>query len=199
MKISLIHQLSLGAVKNDIKSSPKDRDMMTPSVVASMGTFRVRVKVRRSLPRIDLVATELGPLESGSTVELERWQAEVLARHGVVEWPLDSRSLLTEAYSRRDLEQESRALRPEGNPIWIIPDIVEAMRREGVLEQKVEAIRSLLEDLVSIRLNKIIRMARLGQNDLRPLGDEERWLYSSLVAIFEKWREDTESLLDLEG
>ena len=159
----------------------------------------VKARVKRGLPRINLVASEIGPLELGSIVSLERWQAEVLARHGIVEWPLDSRSLLAEAYSRRDLEQESRALHAQGNPIWIISDLVEAMRREGILEQKMEILRSLLEDLVSIRMNKIIRMARLAQNDTRGLDDGERWLYSSLVAIFEKWKRDAEALLELEG
>ena len=168
--------------------------------ISEMKVDPVSVEVKASLPKIDLVATEIGPIAAGSTVEMERWQAEVLAEWGIVVFPEDSASLLLRIYASRDKEQGGRSLEQIEDIFHSFPRLMEALEREGLRTQKMGAVRGLFEDLVSSRTNKITKISRLAQNpNMDSLTPEERWLYVSLRRIFDTWRRGTRSLIEDSG
>ncbi len=161
-----------------------------------MKTDSVTVKVTASLPEINLVAQKIGPFSAGSEIELDRWQAEVLGEWGIIEWHKDSQSLLLQAYQSRDKEQRGRGLESIGDIYQMFPGLVRCLREEGMFTQKRNAVKALLEDLVSSRTNKITRLCRLDQEPpMDSLSPEEQWLFSSLNRIFRTWRENTGSLM----
>jgi hypothetical protein len=164
-----------------------------------MKTDIVTVKVKVSLPRIQLVTTEIGPIVAGSEVGMERWKAEVLVQWGMVEWPRDSTSLLARAYASRDKEQGGRTIEPLEDPFHAIPEVIGALQSEGLLTQKVGAVRTLLEDISSSRTNKITRAARMGQDLGDALSPEEMWLYKNLRKLFDVWRVEFEKLVEPRG
>lgn len=172
---------------------------MLPGQIAQMKIDTVTVKVKVNLPEIDLVVSKIGPLAAGSRVDLERWQAEILGEWGIVEWAEDSESLLLQAYASRDKEQERRTIEAVGDAFQIFPEVVRALGNKGLLSQKTGAVRSLLEDIVSSRTNKIDRVARMGQEPPETLSPEELWLYSSLRKVFNIWRHETGKLIEEEG
>lgn len=172
---------------------------MRPSQISPLMTDTVTVKALAGLPEIQLASCRVGPFAADAEVELERWQAEILAGQAIVELPEDSNSLLTLAYRSRDKEQSGRALEPIDDAFQIFPRILRALDSEGILPQKRGALRTLFEDIIISRTNKIARAARMGQDAEDALNPEELWLYASLRAIFEIWTEDTETLVETEG
>jgi len=170
--------------------------MLLPSQIARMKTDQVAVKVKVSIPRIDLVASQVGPLTAGAETTLERWQAEILGSWGIVEWHADAQSLLLQAYALRDQEAAGRGLQPTADYFQVFPDLMRSLEREGLLPQKVASVRSTFEDVVSSRTNKITRIARMGRDKSEGLSPEEQWLYFSLRATYDVWRHETESLIE---
>ena len=169
---------------------------MLPSQIAALKSDIVTVKMKASLPRIQLVTTEIGPIAAGSEVEMERWKADVLTQGGMVESPRESTSLLARAYANRDREQGGRTMETIEDPFHAIPEVIDALKSEGILTQKSGAVKTLLEDINSSRTNKITRAARMGQDPGEALSPEERWLYSSLRRIFDVWRMETKRLAE---
>ncbi len=163
-----------------------------------MKTDLVNVKVKSSLPQIDLMVDRIGPLVAGTEVSLERWQAEILRDFGKVEGPKDSNTLLSEAFALRDREQRSRTLENVADIFHVFPEILSVLSKEGMLTQKKAAVRSLFEDVVSSRTNKVTRMARMAQDPGDALSPEEMWLYWSLRRVFDAWRHDTGLLIEQE-
>jgi hypothetical protein len=161
-----------------------------------MKTDVVNVKVKANLPRIQLVTTEIGPIVAGSEVNMERWKADVLAQWGMVESHGDSTSLLAKAYTNRDKEQAGRTIEPVEDIYHTIPEIVAALRSEGLLTQKMGTVKTLLEDISSSRTNKITRVARMGQEPGDSLSPEERWFHANLRKVFDVWRKETERLVE---
>ncbi len=162
-------------------------------------TDTVKVKALARLPETRLASCSVGPFAADAEVELERWQAEILADQGIVELPQDSNSLLTAAYRSRDKEQSGRALESIEDAFQVFPRILRTLDSEGILPQKKGALRTLFEDIVTSRTNKIIRAAKMGQDVEDALSPEESWLYASLRSIFEIWTEDTEMLVETQG
>jgi hypothetical protein len=161
-----------------------------------MKTDIVNVRVKANLPRIQLVTTEIGPIVAGSEVDMERWKADILAQWGMIESPGDSTSLLARAYADRDKEHAGRTIEPVEDIYHTIPDIIAALKSEGLLTQKMGTVRTLLEDLSSSRTNKINRAARMGQEPVDSLSPEERWFHANLRKVFDAWRMDTERLVE---
>jgi hypothetical protein len=161
-----------------------------------MKTDIVNVRVKVSLPRIQLVTTEIGPIMAGSEVDMERWKADILVQWGMVESPSDSTSLLARAYANRDKEQAGRTIEHVDDIYHTIPDIIAALESEGLLTQKMGTVKTLLEDISSSRTNKITRAARMGQDPVDSLSPEERWFYANLRKVFDIWRKETERLVD---
>jgi hypothetical protein len=159
----------------------------------------VTVKVKVSLPQIDLVALKIGPFAAGSEVRMERWQAEVLGQWGIIERPRDSRTLLLQTYALRDKDQGTRSIEEMEDAFQVFPHIVRTLQAEGQLGQKIGALKALHEDLMSSRTNKITRIARMGQDPGEALSPEESWLYHSLRRIFDIWKGGTEGLLAEKG
>jgi len=170
--------------------------VLLPSQISKMQIDEVVVNVKASVRQIDLVAAKIGPFAAGTEVKMERWQAEVLSKWGIVDRPTDSRTLLLKAYTLRDKEQATRSLEEMEDVFQIIPEIVQSLQAEGQLVQKIGAVRALHEDLLTSRTNKITRIARMGQDPAEKLSPEELWLYHSLSRIFSVWRTETERLLD---
>ena len=77
-----------------------------------------------------------------------------------------------------------------------IPEIIGALQTEGLLTQKIGAVRTLMEDISSSRTNKITRAARMGQDPGDALSPEERWLYTNLRKVFDVWRIEAERLME---
>jgi hypothetical protein len=164
-----------------------------------MKTDPVTVRTKVHLPQIPLVTTKIGPFSPDSEVSLERWQAEILAEWGIVEWDSDPDALLLEAYASRDTEQDARALQATQDLFHLFPELVRSLEKQGVLTQKIGAVRALLDDLVSSRTNKITRIARMAQDPPDTLSPEELWLYDALRRVLDTWGRNTQSLAETQG
>jgi hypothetical protein len=114
----------------------------------------------------------------------------------MVESPSDSTSLLARAYANRDEEQAGRTIEPVEDIYHAIPEIIAALKTEGLLTQKMGTVKTLLEDISSSRTNKITRAARMGQEPVDSLSPEERWFHANLRKVFDVWRKETERLVD---
>jgi hypothetical protein len=183
-------------MKNDIRDFSRNIRALIPSHIASMKTDIVNVRVKANLPRIQLVTTEIGPIMAGSEVDIERWEADILAKWGMVESPSDATSLLSRAYANRDKEQAGRTIELVEDMYHAIPGIISALKSEGLLTQKIGTVKTLLEDVSSSRTNKITRAARMGQEPVDSLSPEERWFHANLRKVFDIWRKETERLVD---
>lgn len=153
----------------------------------------IYVRILKDVESIDLHGYTIGPYQKDEKIVLDRWQGEILIKHGYAQ-EIDA---LTENEIAKnfweDHKQDKLAEIPPAfyfNLNKALIDLSEKSMSNKKLYQlyskTIRDARSLLE----IRTKKIVDLAlsqKKTQNDL--MQDEEKILYHSIFNIIQKWKE----------
>jgi hypothetical protein len=121
-------------------------------------------------------------LRAGEERELEHWQLRVLRRHGLAE-PLHPAGLAAVRKLRLS-EAKQPGLQPLPPGFYpLLAEEMELLRREG----KEEELRGALEDLLELRLQKLVRFS-LFPSQAKGATPEEKILLEELGGRIEEWR-----------
>ena len=160
---------------------------------------KVRLKALTSIPKLSIAGFTLGPFEAGDRFEAYWWMAEDLVKSGIAQYEeAEGEFSLTDLQKVRLLEGMQQQRKPGKLPEGFYPRLRELLRR-----LRAEASRSperlvacnkayqWAEDLVALRLNKIMLMAlargEVGES-IKNLTEEELALYRRLHQAVEEWR-----------
>jgi|YelNatPaOPRAMG01_1025707.scaffolds.fasta_scaffold07896_2 DNA replication initiation complex subunit (GINS family) len=122
-------------------------------------------------------------LRAGEERELEHWQLRVLRRHGLAE-PLHPMGP-TAVRKLRLSEAKQPGLQPLPQGFYpLLAEEMEHLRREGGEEE----LRKVLEDLLELRLQKLVRLS-LFPSQTKGATPEERRLLEELAGRVEEWKD----------
>lgn len=156
----------------------------------------VKVVALKNMPKIDLASFSVGPFEEGREYEVKFWVARILEEEGII------RVLEVRWNSASNLPNIHFAERQTSTPSPIPSDFYPMVRRL-MEELKAASIRSaekafeyewtknLLNDIIDLRISKVITLTLLQNLDmqaLRNLTFEEKALYESIRNIIAEWR-----------
>jgi hypothetical protein len=142
------------------------------------------MKVRAVIKRDFEVDLGEGPssLRAGEERELEHWQLRVLRRHGLAE-PLNPVGP-TAVRKLRLSEARQPGLQPLPQGFYsLLAGEMEHLRREGGEEE----LREAVEDLLELRLQKLVRLS-LFPSQAKGAAPEERVLLGELGGRIEEWK-----------
>jgi hypothetical protein len=158
-----------------------------------------RLRVKQKVSRIDIGSIHLEPMNEGDTVDLPRWVAEVLVNLEICESQEESFSSdVFKAVTREKIagSEQLSTLRP---------DFYLKIRRQlafasefGNLKPasipELEKTRTLIYDLIALRLRKILSVAASlsPPTDIREkLTPEEYQIFDSVYTLLQSWRSMT--------
>jgi hypothetical protein len=157
-----------------------------------LGGTRLRFKQKTS--RIDIGSTHLEPKNEGDTVDLPRWIAEVLVEMGVCESQEENfSSEVFKAVTREKIagSDQLSTLRPDFYlKVRRQLSFVSEPARSGV-HPELEKTRTLVYDLVALRLRKILSIAisLSAPADIKDkLTPEEYQIFDSVYTLLQSWR-----------
>jgi len=155
-----------------------------------------RLRMKQKTPRIDIGSIHLDPLNEGDTIDLPRWVAEVLVEMGVSENQEENfSSEVFKAVTREKIAGSDQLS-------TLRPDFYLKMRRQMSFSSEssglrsgnipdLEKTRTLVYDLVALRLRKILSIA----TSLSPpidikdkLTPEEYQIFDSVYSLLQSWR-----------
>jgi hypothetical protein len=149
----------------------------------------------KSLPKVFVGGSEIGPFEENQDVLLPNWVIEVLIADEIVE--------IVEEYEaipqiQRVYQQEKNQSKiQEINPLLYAAIRERVQRLQGdktspdpIGQQDIGKLEDLLRNMIEIRLSKIIRVAKSGayQDTQKQMTREERWLCEEFIDILSEWR-----------
>jgi hypothetical protein len=149
-----------------------------------------RLRFKQKTPRIDIGSVHLEPMNEGDTIELPRWVAEVLVETGVCENQEENfSSEVFKAVTREKIAGNDQLS-------TLRPDFYLKVRRQlSFASEKpsaeVEKTRTLVYDLVALRLRKILSVATSlsAPTDIREkLTPEEYQMFESVYGLLQSWR-----------
>ncbi|MHA1835878.1 MAG: hypothetical protein ACTSYQ_02980 [Candidatus Odinarchaeia archaeon] len=155
----------------------------------------VKVKMKRELK--DELAAELGleKKRKGMKVEVPWWAAEILLKNGLVEL---TEPLIDSTYIQKKVwsERATTKLGELEKDFYIKAKYyLDELKKQNItspnpiLIRKIEEIEIPLNDLFSVRISKILKMAYRGASSsaMNKLTLEEKWLYENLRDIIKLW------------
>lgn len=151
-----------------------------------------RLRFKQKIPQIDIGSVHLQPMNEGDTIDLPRWVAEVLVEMGVC----DSQE---ENFSSEVFKAVTREKIAGSDQLSTLrPDFYLKVRRQLSFvigsDQKpaeFEKTRTLVYDLVALRLRKILSVATslAAPTDIREkLTPEEYQIFESVYSLLQSWR-----------
>ena len=155
-----------------------------------------RLKFKQKIPRIDIGSVHLEPMNEGDTIDLPRWVAEVLVEMGVCENQEENfSSEVFKAVTREKIAGSDQLS-------TLRPDFYLKVRRQlsfagdssnsrSINGPELERTRTLIYDLVALRLRKILSMATSlsPPTDIREkLTPEEYQIFESIYGLLQSWR-----------
>lgn len=176
---------------NSVLDSIKDREF----AYLLSGT---RLKILQNTTRQDIGSIHLENMNQGDVVEVPRWIAEILTELGVAESQEESfASEVFKAVNREKMAGENQVatLRPDfylkirRHLASSSSSQLGAMRPSSVSE--LERTRTLIYDLVALRLRKILLIASAlsPPNDIKEkLTPEEYQIFDTVYGLLQSWR-----------
>jgi hypothetical protein len=159
-----------------------------------------RLKVLQTIPKLDVGSVHIEPVSPGDFLELPRWIAEVLVELGLCESAEESfASEVFKAVNREKMAGDSQVAR-------LSPEFYLKVRRHLVSSAQVsgtrpgpsalapfdiERTRTLLYDLMALRLRKIllIATAQSPPPDIKEkLTPEEFQIFDEVYELLKSWR-----------
>jgi len=154
-----------------------------------------RLRFKQKIPRVDIGSIHLEPMNEGDTIDLPRWVAEVLVEMGVCESQEENfSSEVFKAVTREKIagSEQLSTLRP---------DFYLKVRRQlsfvgdpsgkSASYPDLEKTRTLVYDLVALRLRKILSVAisLSAPSDIKDkLTPEEYQIFDSVYSLLQSWR-----------
>jgi len=157
--------------------------------------MNVKVIFTRDLEKVQVAGKTLGPIEAGREVELPFWQAKILVDEGYAKYteeinidPLDIRKMIMKEYNSPKIEPIDKHF------YYLVKRELESLKSEyktnpmPALSQKISQIETIMQDLISLRLAKIVKIALKGAktNFMNNMSIEEAWLYNRLKKLLER-------------
>jgi hypothetical protein len=155
-----------------------------------------RLKVKQKTPKIDIGSIHLEPMNEGDAVDLPRWIAEVLIS-------LDLCESQEESFSSEVFKAVTREKIAGADQLSTLrPDFYLKIRRHLTFASdsskvrassipEIEKTRTLIYDLMALRLRKILSIAASlsPPTDLRgKLTPEEYQIFDSVYSLLQSWR-----------
>ncbi|RLI60675.1 MAG: hypothetical protein DRO67_08800 [Candidatus Asgardarchaeum californiense] len=161
-----------------------------------MRTHPVQVKLLNVDKTLIDILKKYGGSPKDDIVTLPFFVADKLVREGVAEYTADYIKNITLALRFFVKERDNVPLQKLPKNFFILlraklRQIKEINRTkpspETLLEER--RLNEFIRDLVSIRLNKLMRLARTGKSEevIKKLTVEEEWLYIRLVKLYKYW------------
>ena len=168
-------------------------------VVSDLLENEIYVKFLKDIDSIDLHGYTIGPFQKDEKIVLDRWQGEILIKHGYAQ---EIDSLTENEISKNfweDHKQQKIAELPPSfyfNLSRTLKDLSEkAMSNKKPYQLYSKTIRDA-RSLLEIRTKKIVELALSQKKDQKDLmQDEEKILYHSVFNIIEKWKEYINKIL----
>ena len=179
-----------------VLQSIKDRDF----AYLLSGT---RLRVKQNVPKMDIGSVHLEPMNQGDVVELPRWVAEVLINLDVAESQEESfSSEVFKAVNREKIAGPDQIAKL--NPDFYLKIrrhlsySANDGRRSSYSIQELDKTKTLIYDLIALRLRKILIIASSlspSPTDVREkLTPEEFQIFDTVYSLLQSWR-----TLTLEG
>jgi hypothetical protein len=155
-----------------------------------------RLKMKQKLPRIDIGSIHLEPMNEGDTIELPRWVAEVLVDMGISD-------IQEENFSSEVFKAVTREKIAGNDQLSTLrPDFYLKVRRQLSFTSEhpgakpsslsdLEKTRTLVYDLVALRLRKILGLAvslSTPPDIKEKLTPEEYQIFDSVYRLLQSWR-----------
>jgi GINS complex protein len=155
-----------------------------------------RLRMKQKVPRIDIGSIHLDPMNEGDTIDLPRWVAEVLVEMGVSENQEENfSSEVFKAVTREKIAGSDQLS-------TLRPDFYLKVRRQlsfaigssnfrNVNVTELEKTRTLVYDLVALRLRKILSIATSlsAPTDIKEkLTPEEYQIFDAVYSLLQSWR-----------
>ena len=152
-----------------------------------------KVEVKENISEIKLVGRKIGPYTEGEEARMRPWEASVLEEMGLVE-SMDDFSL---AGVRKLVMREEKDKSLNDIPAYFYTATsfkVRRLKKKGENE-KAEEMREAINSLVSLRIQKLLRMAvsSVVPDDIPP---EEAFLINRISQDLEVWRRRLERLFN---
>ena len=158
-----------------------------------------RLKAKQKTPRIDIGSVHLDPMNEGDAIDLPRWIAEVLINMDVCDSQEESfASEVFKAVTREKIAgtEQLSTLRPDFY-LKIRRHLAFASDSNKVRPSsipEIEKTRTLIYDLIALRLRKILSIASSlsPPTDIRgKLTPEEYQIFESVYGLIQSWRSMT--------
>ena len=154
--------------------------------------MKKRVEFQENVDEIKLVGRSLGPFKEGEEVRVRPWEAEVLEERGLAV-SVDDFSLVG-VRKRLMRERDSSQLRDLPDHFYLTVSCeIDKLRRDGN-DEKAEEMEELLDSFLSIRVQKLAKMA-ISSSKPRNIPPEEEFLMNRVSRALEIWRRRMDSLL----
>ncbi len=178
-----------------------DRDSLLQSVKDREFAYLLsgaRLRILQNIPKQDIGSIHLESMNQGDAVELPRWVAEIFTALGVAESQEESfASEVFKAVNREQLAGENQiaSLRPDfylriRRHLAFSNDVSSTLRKANNLAE-LERTKTLIYDLVALRLRKILLVASAlsPPNDIKEkLTPEEAQVFDRIYNLLQSWR-----------
>jgi hypothetical protein len=163
--------------------------------------MQVKIVANRNSPEIELPGMKVGPFTEGKEYEVRYWVAIELKKAGIarirMEEPLDLMMLNKIQWKERNQASQKVLSVPE-NFYPKLRRFLEEINDEAIKKpekrQDSEKAKNLTNDIVRMRLKKIVSLAASGRDQTsiirHGLTKEEELLYESLHEIISGWKNE---------
>jgi len=178
---------------------------MTKTVLMNIGNMNfsfehslVKIIANRNCPEIKLAGLNVGPFEEGNEYEVMYWIAQELEKAGIARFREEERLDSTKLYKIQWTERVQTAGQISKLPENFYPklrryltELKEDAAKAPEKLREYEKSRHLTQDVVNLRLKKIVSLASAPpqtEQTLKNFTSEERFLYEQLHKIICEWK-----------
>lgn len=158
---------------------------------------KVRVHVLKDLPSIDVEGLKIGPYEKDSEVYIPRWLAIHLENKNIVKQSTEDTDVVAKLQTILWEEENERKLTQLDEDFFVsLRHFIKKLRVEITENPEpeklalLEKISLLIRDILSLRLQKIVKLAvtSTAVASIKGLTKEEVWLYENLRETLKEWQ-----------
>lgn len=155
-----------------------------------------KIVIKKEHHKIIVAGQTLGPLREGERMEVPRWQADILVKHGIAEYQDEEEIDVSKLHNILWKETSDVKLGELDEDFYFeIRKMLRSLRDQNkkeptpITSQKLEQVEVPVRDLISARLSKMVKMAL---KDVHPsltgtMVSEELWLYERLAKLIRDW------------